>query len=239
MWILVKNYFIANRSTFIWSIIPFIGLTSLIYWAFGSIVLMVIFTAIVYISSFMKTEEKNNTDILYRSLSIKPSSIVYSRYITAALLFVGVFLPMFLVCSFIKPLVYYHLTGTFPVMTVTDFFTITVPIAISVAGIFPFSFKYGYMKGRLLGSFASLLAGGILATILIIIVLISGRTETLTAVMATTNQPWITRFFLGVFAQAMSLMGRDFFLAVINIVTLTLLMVSVKVSVRFYTNRDL
>ncbi len=238
MWILVKNYCTANRNIFLWSIIPFVAMTSLIYWIQHSIVFMVFLCTIVYISSFMKTEEKNNTDILYRSLPIKPSSIVYSRYIAAAVSCAGIFLPSLLACSFIEPHYFPGLTESSPVITGAGFFIITVPIAILVAGIFPFSFKYGYMKGRLLGSVASILAGVTLMAILYAIVSLSGKTEILTAVMAQTERSWITRFSLEIFAQAEALMGKEFFLAFISSVTVILLAVSVKASVRFYNNRD-
>lgn len=239
MWILLNNYYKANRTTFYWTMMPFLILTSIIYLIEHSIFFMVFFFTGIYISALMQTEEKNNTDILYRSLPIRPSSIVYSRYIAASFIFAGVFLPAFLACSFIEHLGLPGRTASLPVITVAGFFTIAVPLAVLVAGVFPFSFKYGYGKGMLLGSVASILAGGTLAVILYIIVWISGKTEILKAVMATTNQSWIIRFFMGVFAQAMVLMGKDFFLAFISMVVVILLIGSVKVSVGFYNSREL
>jgi hypothetical protein len=166
---------------------------------------------------------------------------VYSRYIAAAFVFTGVFLPAFLVGYLIDHIGLPGRTASLSVITVAGFFTIAVPIAVFVAGVFPFSFKYGCVKGILLGSAASILAGGILAVILYIIVSLSGKTEILTAVMAQTDRSWIswiTRFSLGIFAQAEALMGKEFFLAFISIVTIILLAVSVKASVIFYNNRD-
>lgn len=238
MWILLKNYYTANRYTFFWSMMPLLILTSIVYLINHSIFFMVFFFTIMFISSLNKTEEKNNTEILYRSLPIRPSSIVYSRYIAAAFVFTGVFLPAFLVGYLIDHIGLPGRTASLSVITVAGFFTIAVPLAVLVAGVFPFSFKYGCVKGMLLGSVASILAGGILAVILYIIVSLSGKTEILTAIMAQSDQTWITRFLLGVFAQSMTLMGKDFFLALISTVTVILLAVSVKASVIFYNNRD-
>lgn len=239
MWILLNNYYKANRTTFYWAMMPFLFLTSIMYLIEHSFLIVVFFFTGIYISALMQTEEKNNTDILYRSLPIRPSSIVYSRYIAASFIFVGVFLPAFLACSFIEHLGLPGRTASFPVITASGFFTIAVPLAFLVAGIFPFCFKYGYGKGMLLGSVASILAGGILAAILYTIESISGKTEILTVVMAQTDKTWITRFLLGVYAQSMTLMGKDFFLALISTVAVILLVVSVKVSVKFYNDRDL
>jgi len=239
MWILLNNYYKANRRTFYWSMMPLLILTSIIYLIEHSIFFMVFFFTLIYISALMQTEEKSNTDILYRSLPVRPSAIVYSRYIAASFIFAGVFLPAFLACFFIEYIGLPGRTASFPVITAAGFFTIALPIALLVAAIFPFTFKYGYMKGIVLGSVASILAGGTLAVILYIIVSLSGKTEILTAVMAQTDQAWINRFLLGVFAQSTTLMGKDFFLVFISIVTVILLAISVKVSVRFYNNRDL
>ena len=239
MWILLKNYYTANRRTFFWSMMPLLLTTCVIYLIEHSIFFMVFFFTIIFISSLIQNEEKNHTDILYRSLPVRSSSIVYSRYIAASVVFVGVFLPAFLACSLIEALDIPGRTGSSQVITVTGFFTIAVPIAVLVAGIFPFCFKYGYIKGMLLGSVATILAGAILAGILYIIFSLSGKTGILTAIMAKTDQSWIARFLLGVFAQAVALMGKEFFLVFIIIVTVILLAVSVKVSVKFYNNRDL
>lgn len=238
MWILLKNYYTVNRGTFSWSIMPFLIMTSVVYLIERSIVFMVFAFSMVYISSLMNTEEKNHTDILYRSLPVRPSSIVYSRYIAASAIFAGVFLPAFLVCSFIETLDIPGRTGLSPVITVTGFFVIAVPAAVLVAGIFPFCFKYGYVKGMLVGSAASVLAAGIFAVILYLIVSISGKTEILGAVMAKADRAWIVRFIMGVFAQAAVFIGKTLFPVFISIVTALLVVVSVRVSVRFYKNRD-
>jgi ABC-2 type transport system permease protein len=218
---------------------PLLIMTCVVYLIEHSIFFMVFFFTIIYISSLIQNEEKNHTDILYRSLPVRSSSIVYSRYIAASVVFAGVFLPAFLACSLIDALDIPGRTGSSLVITVTGFFTIAVPIAVLVAGIFPFYFKYGYVKGMLLGSVASILTVGTLAVILYIIFSLSGKTGILTAIMAKTDNYWIVRFLLGVFAQAATLMGKEFFLVFISIVTVILLAVSVKVSVKFYKNRDL
>ena len=218
---------------------PLLIMTCVIYLIEHTILFMVFFFTIIFISSLIQNEEKNHTDILYRSLPVRSSSIVYSRYIAALVVLAGVFVPVFLVCSLIEALDIPGRTGSSPVITVTGFFTIVVPIAVLVAGIFPFYFKYGYVKGMMLGSVASILAIGTLVGILYIIFSLSGQTGILTAIMAKTDNYWIVRFLMGVFAQAATLMGKEFFLVFISIVTVIFLAVSVKVSVKFYKNRDL
>ncbi len=218
---------------------PLLIMTCVVYLIEHTILFMVFFFTTIFISSLIQNEEKNHTDILYRSLPVQSSSIVYSRYIAALVVLAGVFVPVFLACSLIEALDIPGRTGSSPVITMTGFFTIVVPIAVLVAGIFPFYFKYGYVKGMMLGSVASILAIGTLAVILYIIFSLSGQTGILTAIMAKTDNYWTVRFLMGVFAQAATLMGKEFFLVFISIVTVILLAVSVKVSVKFYKNRDL
>ncbi len=238
MLILLKNYYIANRVTLLWSTIPVIILTALVYLIEHSTVFMVFIFTMVYISSFMQTEDKNKSDILYSSLPVKRTSIVYSRYISALILFVGIFLLSFLACSIIDGIDFPGRTGSYPVITVTGFSSIVIPIAVLVAGIFPFYFKYGYMKGLLLGTAASSVLSAAIVGILYVIIAINGNTTLLDAVMGKSDQAWITRFILGVFGQMTALMGKQNFLIFLSIVTIILVIASVKVSIKLYNNRD-
>jgi len=187
----------------------------------------------------MSVDEKNRTDVLYCSLPVKKSTIVYSRYLAALFTFVGVVAVCFLVFSIIENLGLPARTVIFPPISVQQFFTVTIFITLFVSGFFPFYFKYGYMKGQLLGATAITLVCAAFMGVLYIVVSLSGKTAILDAVMSNTALPWIFRFLIGVFAQAAILLGKLNLQVLIGIMTAVLLFVSVRVSVKFYNNKDL
>jgi ABC-type transport system involved in multi-copper enzyme maturation permease subunit len=235
---LVKNYYIANRTVFGWTMVPVMITAGMIFLIDHSVVTPVVIFTLLHISTVLVTDEKNKTDILYCSLPVKRSKIVYSRYLAALLTCAYVILLAFLVCTFIESL---HLPGrtvSFPVIKFNDLFIIIIPIAVLTAGIFPFYFKYGHMKGLLLGTAASTLLSVAIAGILYFITSISGKTAILDAVMAKTDRSWIVRFISGVLSQTAVLMGKQNFLVFLSIVTIILVIVSVKVSLKFYNKRD-
>ena len=236
---LVKNYFVANRTVLAWTSLPMFLLAGFIFLVEHTVVIPLVILGLLYIFSFSKTEEKNRTDVLYCSLPVKKSTIVYSRYLAALFTFVGVVAVCFLVFSIIENLGLPGRTVIFPPISAQQFFTVTIFIALFVSGFFPFYFKYGYMKGQLLGATAITLVCAAFMGVLYIVVSISGKTAIFDAVMSTTALPWIFRFLIGVFAQAAILMGKLNLQVLIGIMTAVLLFVSLRVSVKFYKNKDL
>ncbi|MCP5048793.1 MAG: ABC-2 transporter permease [bacterium] len=239
MAILFKNYFIANRTVLAWTSLPMAVLAGMMFLIKHNVFLPLVIFSLWYISSISKTEEKNRTDALYCSLPVKKSTIVYSRYLAALFTFVGVAAACFLVFSIIESLQLPGRTVTFPPISAPQLFNVTIPVALFVAGVFPFFFKYGYTKGLLLGAVVITLASAAFIGILYAVVSRSGKTALLDAVMANTELSWISRFSMGVFVQAGALMGKLNFQVLIGIVTIILVFVSVRVSVKFYNNRDL
>jgi len=239
MLILFKNYFIANRTVLAWTSLPMAVLAGTMFLIEHHVVLPLVIFALLYISSVSKTEEKNRTDTLYCSLPVKRSTIVYSRYLAALFTFVGVAAACFLVFSIIESLDLPSRMVTFPPINAHQLFTVTILVTLFVAGVFPFFFKYGYTKGLLLGAVAITLVSAAFIGILYAVVSGSGKTELLDAFMANTKLSWIPRFSIGVFVQADALMGKLNFQVLIAIVTIILVFVSVRVSIKFYNNRDL
>jgi ABC-2 type transport system permease protein len=236
---LVKNYFVANRTVLAWTSLPLSLLAGMIFLVEHTVVIPLVALGILYIFSFSKTEEKNRTDVLYCSLPVRKSTIVYSRYLAASFTFVGVITVCFLVFSIIESFNFPGHTLIFPPISVQQFFSAAIFVALFISVFFPFYFKYGYMKGQMLGAAAITLVSAVFVGILYIIVSLSGKTTILDAVMTKTELPRITLFFMGVLAQAEALMGELNFLVLKGIVTVILVFVSVRVSVKFYKNKDL
>lgn len=236
---LVKNYFVANRTVLAWTFFPVSLVAGLLFLTEHMVVFPVVLLGLLYISSVSKTEEKSRIDALYCSLPVKKSTIIYSRYLAALFTFVAVVAVCFLVFSIIESLGLPGRTVIFPPISARQFFTVTIIIVLFVSGFFPYYFKYNYMKGQLLGVTAITLVSAAFVGVLYAIVSLIGKTAILEAVMTKTEIPWIPRFFIGVFAQAEALMGSLNFLVLIGIATLILAFVSVRVSVKFYNNKDL
>jgi hypothetical protein len=236
---LVKNYFVANRAVLAWTSLPLSLLAGMIFLFRHTVVFPLVTLGLLYISSVSKTEEKSRTDVLYCSLPVKKSTIVYSRYLAAFFIFVGVVAVCFPVFSIIESLDLPGRTVIFPPISAQQLFTVTIFVALFVSGFFPFYFKYGYMKGQLLGAAAITLVSTAFMGVLYIVVSLSGKTAILDAVMSKTELPWIFRLFMGVFAQAEALMGNLNFQAIIGIMTAVLVIVSVRGSVKIYNNKDL
>jgi len=236
---LVKNYFVANRTVLAWTFFPVSLVAGMMFLVDHMVVFPLVILGLLYISSVSKTEEKSRVDILYCSLPVKRSTIVYSRYLAALFTFVAVIAVCFLVFSIIENLALPGRMVIFPPISARQFFTVTTLTALFVSGFFPYYFKYNYMKGQLLGVTAITLVCAAFTGVLYIVVSLIGKTAILEAVMAKTEIPWIPRFFIGVIAQAEILMGSLNFLVLIGIATVILAFVSVRVSVKFYNNKDL
>lgn len=236
---LVKNYFVANRTVLAWTSLPMFLLAGLIFLVQHTVVFPLVILGLLYILSVSKTEEKNRTDVLYCSLPIKKPTIVYSRYLAALFTFAGVVTVCFLVFSIIERLGLPARTVIFPPISAQQFFTVTIFVALFVSGFFPFYFKYGYMKGQLLGAAAVALVSSAFVGVLYVVVSLSRKTAILDAVMAKAELPWIFRFFIGVFAQVGVLLGKLNFQVLIGIITVILVFVSVRVSVALYNIKDL
>ena len=236
---LVKNYFIANRTVLAWTSLPLFLLAGLIFLSDHTVIFPLGALGILYILSFSKTEEKNRSNILYCSLPIKKSTIVYSSYLAVLFILWGVITVCFLVFSIIESLDLPGRTVTFSPISIQQLFTVTIFIALFASGFFPFYFKYGYMKGQFLGAAALILVSIAFLGFLYIVVSLSGKTTILDAVMAKTELPWLSLFSIGVFAQAENIMGKLSLQALIGIVTVILVFVSIRVSVKFYMKRDL
>lgn len=235
---LVKNYFVANRTVLAWTFLPVSLVAGLIFLGTHTVVFPLVTFTLIYISSVSKTEEKSRTDVLYCSLPVKKSTIVYSRYLAAFFIFVGVVAVCFPVFSIIESLDLPGRTVVFPVISAQQLFTVTIFVVLFVSVFFPFFFKYGHMKGQLLGAAAITLVSTAFTGVLYVVVSLSGKTAILDAVMSKTELPWISRFFMGVFAQAEALMGKQNFQALIGIMTAVLVFVSVRGSVKIYNNKD-
>lgn len=235
---LVKNYFIANRTVLAWTSLPVFLLAGLLFLT-HIVVFQLVTLSLLYISSVSKTEEKSRIDTIYRSLPVKKSTIVYSRYLAALFTFVGVVAVCFLVFSIIESLDIPGRRVIFPPISAQQLFFATIFIALFVAGFFPFLFKYGYGKGLLVGATAITLVSAAFTGVLYVVVSLSGKTALLDAFMAKTEVSWIYRFLIGVFAQAEILMGKLNLQVLIGFVTVILVFVSVRVSVNFYKNKDL
>jgi hypothetical protein len=235
---LVKNYFVANRTVLAWTSLPVFLFVGMIFLVEHTVVFPLVLLGFLYISSVSKTEEKSRTDVLYCSLPVKKSTIVYSRYLAALFTFVGVVAVCFLVFSIIESLDFPGRTVIFPPISAQQLFTVTIFVALFVSGFFPLYFKYGYMKGQLLGAAAIALVSTAFMGVLYVAVSLSGETAILDAVMSKTELPWMFRFFMGVFAQAEILMGNLNLQAFIGIMTAVLVFVSVRGSVKIYNNKD-
>ncbi|UCH96413.1 MAG: ABC-2 transporter permease [Candidatus Aminicenantes bacterium] len=239
MLILVKNYFIANRTVLAWTSLPMTVLVGMVFLIEHAVVLPLVIFALVYISTISQTEERNRTDALYCSLPVKKSTVVYSRYLAALFTFVGVATVCFLVFSFIESLELLNRPVIFPPISGSQLFTVTILVALFVAGVFPFFFKYGFTKGLLLGAVAILLVSAVFIGILYAVISMKGKTTLLEVVMANTELPWIFRFSTGVFIQVGVLMGKLNFQLLIGIMTIILVLVSVRASLKLYDNKDL
>ncbi|MCU0287737.1 MAG: hypothetical protein MUF15_15260, partial [Acidobacteria bacterium] len=73
---------------------------------------------------------------------------------------------------------------------------------------------------------------------LYVIIIVSRKTSILTEIMKNAKQNWMIRFISGVYFQSLDIMGKELLLLFLGITAFILLVISIKISVKFYMNRD-
>jgi ABC-type transport system involved in multi-copper enzyme maturation permease subunit len=230
-----KDWMIGRR--FLLVAFPVYLLYALMFFQAGTLFIFVsmLFSLFLALGAVI-IEEKTQGDTLLCSFPVKRIDIVYARYLTAGL---GAGLGMFVTFAvgFVLDIMFAKTHADFnPTMTFAGFLGFFLLLATSVALFFPFYFKYGFFKGGLIFLSVSLLFS-ILTGAVFNLAWLMARKSASTGLGAFFKDPYKTMVHgIGSIAKAV---GPLFLLQAVLILIAGLVWLSILISVRMYSGRDI
>ena len=194
------------------------------------------FTIIVLLI-VLYTDDKYKTETLFCSLPLKRSSFVYAKYLSmllTVLLGIGLTLLSLFLIKAMWPI-------GFPMPDITyggrNWFSTFFTVALLMSACLPFYFKYGYGKGLILGFFAASVCGLSVVGLLYLILAVANKARGI--LPASFGLKELIVFAGRVFRQSVLTFGEGRSFIFLSLFLSALLIISVKLSVRFYKRRDL
>ncbi|MCP5047120.1 MAG: hypothetical protein GY940_08095 [bacterium] len=233
---LLKGYFYVNKTTFAWlfAIILMMYLFSVIG---GRLVVPPNFyLAWMIISAFIRTDEKYKTEILFRSLPIASSLMVGSRYlwILGGAVMVE---PVSIVSGVIFKILPLNVLVPDSLFSVHGFITTLIPLLIYFSVALPLHHMFNYTISTIAGItgltvFFFLLNKGFSA-------IVPAAVKPATAIPVQYNKHFPNMMDMMFSPAARAWFGETNFLVAIGIITILLMAVSFRLSVKFYTWKEL
>lgn len=185
----------------------------------------------------MYTDEKYKTDTLYCSLPVKRSTIVLARYVSLLLTIlpgIGLAVLFTFLLKEIWPM-------GFPPppegWTTMNWFSVLFPLALIFSIFFPLYFRFGYSKGVMLGFISTAVVGFLLMGLFYVMVSIKSGSWGLAQYTEGKESP-VLAFITGITGQAMGIFGKQNLLIYLSLLMIPLVVVSILLSIKFYSKRE-
>ncbi|MFC2155330.1 ABC-2 transporter permease [Acidobacteriota bacterium] len=192
---------------------------------------------IIVLLIVLYTDEKHKTETLFCSFFFKRSSFVYAKYLfmlLIVLLGIGLTLLSLFLIKAMWPI-------GFPIPDIAyggrNWFSVFFAVGLLMSICFPFYFKYGYGKGLTIGFFAASACGLSLVGLLYLILVVANKARGILFISLGLKE--LIVFAGRVFRQSALTFGEGNFSIFLSLFLSVLLIISVKLSVRFYKRRDL
>jgi hypothetical protein len=235
---LLKVNYTANKSVLWWLSILLFMVLVIIFILNKNVVLVNIYTMFVLVSTFIQTDNKFKTNILFCSLPVKRSTLVFTRYLSTLMALVLLLFLSFLTGLFVKIIEPTRFVTSYSFVTLGDMYWIAIPTAFIISIWFPYYFKYGYTKGSL-WAFASLLL--IIAVVIgcfYLFLIIKGEALVLTHFVVQMKLPHVLAVILAIIFQTIKSIGIKQSMVFLGVFTVILLVLSIRLSIKEYKKRN-
>jgi hypothetical protein len=184
----------------------------------------------------MKTEDSYNTDNLYCSLPIRRAEIVISRFLLTITVVMAAIIMGLIVLGISS---IFSISGFYPekILITRDILTLLVPIILLFSVYFPLYFRYGYRPGLQVGCYtASLLAFIVWLGLLYIIVSISSGSWQISFSEGKSFSFMLTIALI--IKKGFQVFSTRYFYLFIGMCMVSLILMSIKLSLIFYSKRE-
>ncbi len=226
---------LVNRMMLILGAVYFLFVFSMLFLMEGMVAEPTVLVLIL-VAMILYADEKHKTDTLYCSLPIKRSTIVLSRYISVLFLVAAGFGAAALIVGILK--------ANWPVgfpppaeFTYQNWFAALFPIIFFCAIVFPLYFKYGYTRGIITGVVALLVMGSFLLGLIYLWSSMKSGSWELAPFISGEGKK-VLLFVKGVLVKGVKTIGTDNIIIFFSLLSLAMLVVSIRLSIKFFNQRE-
>jgi len=179
---------------------------------------------------FIALDSLYKADIEYSSLPVKRSTIVYARYVSSSLSVIAGLILTIIIGFVFKQFFTAADKGFELLMTIRGLISFILIVTLPISYLLPFIFKFGFGKGLWVASSISMM--------IVILILIVKSISSFLKGYQLFNEAFFSKL-LNEILEIIKILGKTGVLAVIFFIIGTLVLISIKLSVRFYSKRDL
>ena len=121
--------------------------------------------------------------------------------------------------------------------TTMNWFSVLFPLALIFSIFFPLYFRFGYSKGVMLGFISTAVVGFLLMGLFYVMVSIKSGSWGLAQYTEGKESP-VLAFITGITGQAMGIFGKQNLLIYLSPLMIPLVVVSILLSIKFYSKRE-